>query len=96
MLIHVVQLHHKGSCGSVREKRGNTVKFKSSAREMNHIVQKDVSTVLSKKVKTKINRDPEIASSDTKGLIYLIHHIKLFKASNDFDSDSNLLLAHHR
>ena len=49
---------------SGKEKRGNTVKFKSSTKKMNQNFQKTVSTVLSKKVNTKLNRDPENASSN--------------------------------
>ena len=60
---HARQRPHKEYRASGREKIGKTVKFKSSTKDTNHIIQKAVYTVLSNKG-IKINQDPENTASD--------------------------------
>ena len=73
-----------------------TVKFKSSAKDMNHIVQKAIYMVLFKKYKPKISRDTETTSSDKKSYVYGINFLNLGKSSNDSDSYFDLLFVHLR
>ena len=72
-----------------KDKRDNNVKFKSSANDMNHVIQKYVSAVPYKKLKTKRNRDLETAYSDKEVCVYVINCLELGDAYNDSDSDSN-------
>ena len=83
---HTGQWTHKEACASGSEKRENTVKFKSSSKEINHIAQQAVYTLLSKEG-SKINCDPEIKLLDEEGFMYGIDLLNIGRASNVSGSD---------
>ena len=72
---------------SRKDEQGKTAKFKSSTECINNIVQKVVSTILSKKG-SKITRDPENPALQNKCRVYRIDRINLGRASNASESGS--------
>ena len=63
---HAGQRPHIEFHASGKETRGNILKLKSSAVEINHIIERAVYTDILENGKIKWNCDPEIEASDVK------------------------------